>query len=354
MPSTPSPLLSLNTIQDISNSSLCASAFLERVTTEGLTHVRRAAFPAGRPTIPDLMTLGEVELAELSAVGPAVVLRPEPQILVHLSFARGNGSIAVAGGDRSDVDRLTASLVAELSEPNRRDPDLVPVVFWAHNIGGPMTPRHHVSTRPWPDVARNYAPATRSGLDALMRATEPGPGGLILWHGEPGTGKSHALRTLIREWRGWCDAHVITDPEVLLGGQTSYLMSALLRGDHDHARLLVLEDAGELLAADARAVAGQALSRLLNVSDGLLGAGLRVVVLVTTNEPLRRMHPAVVRPGRCWAQVEFSRLPATEADAWVSERSDHAGPGNDATLAELFALVDGRVVAERQPIGFGT
>ena len=45
------------------------------------------------------------------------------------------------------------------------------------------------------------------------------------------------------------------------------------------------------------AVAGQGLSRLLNVSDGLLGEGLRAVVLVTTNEPLRRLHPAVVRPG---------------------------------------------------------
>lgn len=75
--------------------------------------------------------------------------------------------------------------------------------------------------------------------------------------------------------RGWCDTHLVTDADAFLGGQTSYLLSALLRsnrgaGGEHRWRLVVLEDAGELLAADARAVAGQGLSRLLNLADGLL------------------------------------------------------------------------------------
>ena len=47
-------------------------------------------------------------------------------------------------------------------------------------------------------------------------------------------------------------------------------------------RLLVLEDTGELLTPDAKTVIGQGLSRFLNVVDGLIGQGLRVLVLVTT------------------------------------------------------------------------
>ena len=43
-------------------------------------------------------------------------------------------------------------------------------------------------------------------------------------------------------------------------------------------RLLVLEDTGALLSADARERAGQGLSRFLNVVDGLIGQGLRVLV----------------------------------------------------------------------------
>ena len=68
-------------------------------------------------------------------------------------------------------------------------------------------------------------------------------------------------------------------------------------------RLVVLEDSGELLAADARALAGQALTRLLNLSDGLLGEGLGVIVLLherLTDLPERhaaRARGRVVRDG---------------------------------------------------------
>ena len=48
---------------------------------------------------------------------------------------------------------------------------------------------------------------------------------------------------------------------------------------------------------DAKERTGQALSRFLNVVDGLIGQGLRLLVLVTSNEELGKLHPAVSRPG---------------------------------------------------------
>src|SRR6185312_7694550 len=110
-----------------------------------------------------------------------------------------------------------------------------------------------------------------------------------------------------------------TDPELFFGSSPRYMLDVLLDEDEDDSdwRLLILEDTGELLALDARQQTGQGLSRLLNVVDGLIGQGLRVLVLVTTSEPLRALHPAVSRPGRCIAQVEFTAFPAAEADAWL-------------------------------------
>ncbi len=97
-------------------------------------------------------------------------------------------------------------------------------------------------------------------------------------------------------------------------------------------RLLVLEDADELLRADAKKETGQALSRLLNVADGFLGQGERVLVLITTNEPLGRLHPAVIRPGRCLAEVEFTPLTAAESAAFLGHGRAAAGEG--LTLAQ--------------------
>jgi len=114
----------------------------------------------------------------------------------------------------------------------------------------------------------------------------------------------------------------------------------------------VLEDTGELLAADAKERTGQGLSRLLNLVDGIIGQGLRVLVLVTTNEPLQRLHPAVARPGRCAARLEFEPFPAAEAVAWLAERGIDDRNATSATLANLFARVEGYEQEPEKPVGF--
>jgi hypothetical protein len=96
-------------------------------------------------------------------------------------------------------------------------------------------------------------------------------------------------------------------------------------------RLLIVEDAEEFLVPDSKERTGQALARLLNLGDGLIGAGLRVLILLTTNAPLGALHQAVTRPGRCLANIEVPKLTAQEASKW-SEGSVN----KEATLAELF------------------
>jgi ATP-dependent 26S proteasome regulatory subunit len=126
-------------------------------------------------------------------------------------------------------------------------------------------------------------------------------------------------------------------------------------GEEDKAwRVLVLEDTGELLSADARASMGQGLSRFLNLVDGLIGQGLRVLVLVTTNEEVRRLHPAVARPGRCAANIQFEPLTAEEASRWLEQHGRPAGAGGRRTLASLYAELEGRDLTEMALVGFGS
>ncbi|MER6668890.1 hypothetical protein ABT256_30345 [Amycolatopsis japonica] len=58
----------------------------------------------------------------------------------------------------------------------------------------------------------------------------------------------------------------------------------------------------------------------------------------TTNENVARLHPAVVRPGRCLAEIEVCPLPRDEAATWLGTEDGADIGAEGATLAELYRL----------------
>jgi hypothetical protein len=72
-------------------------------------------------------------------------------------------------------------------------------------------------------------------------------------------------------------------------------------------------------------------------------------LLITTNEPMRGLHPAVIRPGRCLADVQFRPFTQAEAEAWLFGLANV--PSGDLTLAELYrALGDLDPVTAHRPL----
>ena len=254
--------------------------------------------------------------------------------------------ITVVGADRTAVETLVHAMTARAAELVEPPPGSVRMRFWSFGEHGADMSTRRVATPAWDECARNYPARTRRALDALMTASDVAEraGRLVLWHGAPGTGKTTAVRALSRAWSSWCRPHYVMDPERLFS-DPQYLLevSGADEGDEDDGRwrLVVAEDCDEYLRADAKVRAGASLGRLLNLCDGILGHGLKVLVLLTTNEDVGALHPAVTRPGRCLAKVEFDLLSRREAAAWLGDLTPV--PESPTTLAELYALAEERM-----------
>jgi len=330
--------------------------FIRALSGRDLRFSRFVQRPARLEQRDEMDAIGVVIEARSTPALEERILELAPDALAHVTLRDGHVTVFLTAANPELANQQFARLTA-LFEPPEDDPSEVPVTFWSWTDDGGDSAHRRIRCDSWDGMAVGYCAEAGACMARLTAATEPGSGRLILWHGPPGTGKTHAVRGLVRAWREWCVPHLVTDPEKFLGDST-YAMNVLTSGDPEPRsprewHLVVLEDSGELLRADAHERTGQALSRLLNLTDGLLGQGMNALALITTNEPVGRLHPAITRPGRCWDEVEFGPLGKAEANRWLKARESNCRVAEPTTLAGLYAILNGHAeadaAAERRP-----
>ena len=190
------------------------------------------------------------------------------------------------------------------------------------------------------------------------QATTERAGGLTIFEGPPGTGKTSLITQLIH---GLEETHVFY---VLPAAQDNALSSPEFvpfwqRQNTRHAdrvKVIVMEDAERLLwrrDGDNR----NAVSSLLNIADGLMGRMLRLHIILSVNARMEDLDPAILRPGRLTNHRHFKLLPRATAQQIASKRKTafRPQPGvGEYTLAEVLNPGPKPETREKRSIGFRT
>lgn len=280
-----------------------------------------------------------------------------------------NVFVTVASERSFDAKEIVSELRTKLPEAAYEEENTLQVKFHFTGSHGPSYVRRKLDMVTWEDIRDNYTEAVKANLDKLMAYTPDDiTAKLILWYGVPGTGKSFSIHSLAWAWREWCSFEYITDPERFFG-DAQYMLNLVLEKNSDEDnyptsmaesdyydessiiyrdkhvkrkkdkwKLLILEDAGELIAEDAKLqTSSQALSRLLNMLDGFIGQGVKIMMLITTNEEIGKLNKAVSRSGRTLSKLEYKVLSKDEANAWLEKHELEGRVEGSIALSDLYA-----------------
>jgi hypothetical protein len=199
------------------------------------------------------------------------------------------------------------------------------------------------------DLEHNYGSSFTPIHDKILSTLNQKKGkGLVLLHGEPGTGKTHYLKYLASKIK---DKKVMFVPPYLVDFITSPEMTPFLIENSDS--ILFIEDA-ERVITDRDTNGANGVSNILNLTDGILGDILNIQIVATFNMDRKKIDTALLRKGRLIAEHKFDKLKVDDANKLIKHlKIDHITT-EDMTLTEIYNLqeIEYKVEEPKRKIGF--
>jgi len=166
--------------------------------------------------------------------------------------------------------------------------------------------------------------------------------GLVLLHGEPGTGKTYYIRTLIRDLISLGKQVIYFPPNMVSHLVSPEIMTFLSNTVIDLAEegkscILLLEDAEPLLVSRNNEGRSDGITNLLNITDGLLNDMLSIQVIATFNTEMKNIDSALLRPERLIARKEFKKLKKEDAQKLLTSLGVDSVCKKEMTLAEIYS-----------------
>ena len=268
--------------------------------------------------------------------------------------------------DRNEVDFFLFSckeehtnIFQELKKLTNKKTENLAYVITATDGGFSTISLGDVSSEFIPD---NYNDEVVDAFEYVKKclSTNSNKGKIIILNGEPGTGKTHLIKSLLRS-----DKSVfIMVPSAIAGYLDKPDFITFLIGLKEEFSgkqiVLVIEDGDECLVNRSEGDMST-IAALLNLSDGIVGSCLNIKIVISSNAEINNIDRAILRPGRLLKRIQVDALSPEKAIKVfnrVKENKEMVLPVQDKyTLAQIYSFAfDGEVIEpsnkKQKVIGF--
>lgn len=166
--------------------------------------------------------------------------------------------------------------------------------------------------------------------------------GLILLHGNPGTGKTFYIRHLLSKITQ-NDKSILYFPPSMVSTITDPSFVNFINdwvNENEKSCIILIEDAEPLLISRDDDFSGNnGITNLLNLTDGLLNDIFGIQIIATFNTHLDNLDKALLRSERLIARKEFRPLNKEKALILANKlKIDKNKIKDDMTLADIYAI----------------
>jgi ATP-dependent 26S proteasome regulatory subunit len=170
-------------------------------------------------------------------------------------------------------------------------------------------------------------------MDAIItESMQKQESGMVLLHGEPGTGKTTYIKHLICKYQNKQFIFIQNDfvKDLLKPSFISFLLQ-------NKNAILIIEDAEKVVVSRGNSSDDSVVSTILQLTDGLFSDFLNIKIICTFNTNIDHIDKALLRKGRMIAKYNFMPLSAEKASA-LAQKLGHDNVSGSLTLADIFGL----------------
>lgn len=170
--------------------------------------------------------------------------------------------------------------------------------------------------------------------DVILNALNKNYGkGIILLHGDPGTGKTSYIKyltSLVTEkdilFIPPSMAEMLSEPSII-----PFLM------EHKNS-ILIIEDAERVISDREGKGSPAGVSNILNLTDGILGDCLSIQIVATFNMKRERIDQALLRKGRLIAEHKFEKLSVEDTNKLLTFLNKEQKVEEGMVLADIYNI----------------